>query len=79
VGRIGGIDVSVAEYGDVQGLPDPEPNTIFIVSAIVLMAVPHRRDVFAPGPAIRNDLGLVVGCDGLSGTPAMLPQQSDSE
>jgi hypothetical protein len=39
----------------------------------VLQAVPDRADVFAPGPAIRDESGRVVGADGLSATPAYTP------
>lgn len=67
-----GIAVTVATYGQVENLPDPQDGVIFIVSALVLQRVPHRRDVFAPGTLIRNDAGQPVGCDGLSGTPALL-------
>jgi translation initiation factor 2 gamma subunit (eIF-2gamma) len=36
--------------GEVVGLPDPIEGTIFIVSALVRLAVPHRTDVASPGP-----------------------------
>lgn len=70
--RIEGKDVpvSLAAFGEVEGLPEPRPNTIFIVSAIVLAAVPERKDVFSPGPAIRDAEGRVVACAGLSCGPA---------
>jgi hypothetical protein len=64
-----GIAIGVAEYGDVTGLPAPVPGVAYIVSGLVLSAVPHRHDVFAPGPAVRDDQGRVIGCRGLSGTP----------
>ena len=34
--------------GDVIGLPDPERDTVYVVSAMVAQAVPDRRDVYAP-------------------------------
>lgn len=51
---------------EVEGLPEPTPDTIFIVSSMVLDALKHttRTDVFAPdtGPsARRNDKGQVTG------------------
>ena len=55
------------QFGDVQGLPEPQDNTIFIVSALVLARVPHRTDVFAPltAQAFRNDAGQIIGVPGL--------------
>ena len=67
------LDVSRATYGEVQGLPAPDGETIYIVSALVLAQCAGRRDVFAPGPAIRDDAGRQVGCHGLSAAPVAMP------
>lgn len=55
------------QYGDVQDLPAPQDDTIYIVSALVLARVPHRTDVYAPltAQAIRNDSGQIIGVPGL--------------
>lgn len=58
--------VTRAKYGQVENLPLPKKGTIFIVSALVLQAVPGRLDVFAPGPALRDEAGKIIGADGLS-------------
>jgi hypothetical protein len=63
---IEGIPVTRAEYGDAEGLPDWQKDTIYIVSALVLNAVTDRLDVFAPGTAIRDEAGRIIACDGLS-------------
>ena len=58
-----GIEIVDRRFGKVDGLPDPEPGVIYLVSSMVLEAVPHRRDVFAPdsGPtATRNYKGHVI-------------------
>lgn len=67
-----GVEVPVtrASYGAVEGLPEPQKNVIYVVSALVLQRVTGRNDVFAPGPAIRDDQGRIIGCDGLSAPPA---------
>lgn len=62
---VDGIAVSRAVYGDVTDLPDPQPDTIYIVSALVALAA-RRDDVLFPGPAIRDAEGKVIGCWGLS-------------
>jgi hypothetical protein len=73
LGVLAGLAVTRAEYGAVEGLPEPVPGKIFVVSALVLAAVQQRADVFAPGPAIRDADGKIVGADGLSATPAYTP------
>ena len=64
------IPVSRATYGEVTGLPEPDGETIYIVSAQVAQQCAGRQDVFYPGPAIRDDAGRQVGCHGLSAAPA---------
>ena len=58
-------------FGSVP-VPEPEADTIYIVSAIVMESpsMRHRRDVMAPGEAIRNADGVVIGCRGLTCTAA---------
>ncbi len=63
------IPVSRATYGAVTGLPEPDGETIYIVSGLVLAQCAGRADVFAPGPAIRDDQGRQIGCHGLSAAP----------
>ena len=55
------------QFGDVAGLPEPVEGTLYIVSAMVLSAVPHRADVYAPATALaaRNELGHIVSVPGL--------------
>ena len=59
------IPVVVREFGEVKGLPAPAPNTVYLVSSIVLAQVKHRTDVFAPdtGPdsGVRGTRGNIVG------------------
>ena len=64
---VAGLPVSRATFGDVQGLPDPADDTIFVVSGMVLAALKGARsDVFAPGDLVRDDKGQPVGCKGLT-------------
>ena len=64
------IAVEMPSFGDVEGLPDPVDGTYYIVSGMVLSAVQHRADVFAPGELVRDESGRVTGCRGLSCTMA---------
>ena len=66
VRKVEGIQIFRSEYeGSIQGLPEPQEGVIYIVSALTLNAVPaDRDDVVAPGNAVRDELGIVIGCAG---------------
>jgi len=64
---VSGIPVVRATKGEVVNLPNPSKGTIYIVSAMVREAVPHRTDVFSPHGLVRDDAGNVVGCEALVG------------
>ena len=71
VNDIGGVPVVKTQYLDVQNLPDPQPNTYYIVSIIVLQALDGSRpDVIAPNTspngAVRDDKGAILGCTGFA-------------
>jgi hypothetical protein len=66
---IGGVPVMGNEYGEVQGVPEPEEDTIYIVNMIVLSRM-NRSDLVSPdtGPTAIREGGQVkavirfVGC-----------------
>lgn len=66
--EIDGITLPIARctYGDVQGLPDPMDDTIYIVSAITAQAVPTRPDVFIVDDSVRDESGRIIGVRGLA-------------
>ena len=54
-------------FGQVEGLPAPEADTVYIVSAMVLSALgSSRTDVVAPATsmAARNEKGQIVSVPG---------------
>lgn len=67
-GMINGIPVVTQVFGDIVGLPDPAPNTKYIVSQIVLAAAKAagRTDCLAPNTAkaIRDDQGRITAVPG---------------
>lgn len=65
VGDVDGITVYATKFGQLEGLPEPSEDTVFIVSALAAQACGDRDDVLVPGEAIRDEAGRVVGCDGL--------------
>ncbi len=65
---VGGYPVFRSEYGAVTGLPDPQPNTYYIVSLVVAQRLDadgiHRTDILVPDTgagAVRNESGGIVG------------------
>lgn len=67
VGHVTGTDIPIfiSASGDVTGVPDPQAGKIYLVSALVRLALKGRRDVLSPGELIRNEAGQPVGCRGL--------------
>jgi hypothetical protein len=61
VGEIGGVPIMGNEYGEVQGLYEPQEGVIFIVNAMVLARVSGRKDCIAPdtGPSAIRENGQV--------------------
>jgi len=60
------IPVNRTQFGAVTGLPDPQPDTIFIVSSLVAQAVPDRQDVFIVDDTVRDDQGRIIGARALA-------------
>lgn len=61
-----GVPAFVPLYGDVEGLPDPEEGTVYVVSNLVRGRVlPGRIDLASPGLQQRDQEGRVIGADGL--------------
>lgn len=67
-GNINGIPVKKQVFGDITGLPDPQDDTIFIVSTLVLEAAKAigRNDLVAPNSAnaVRDENGHIVSVPG---------------
>ena len=64
-GQFDGVSLINLAYGPVAGLPDPQPGTLYIVSALVRLALPGRSDLASPGTLVRDEAGKVVGCQNL--------------
>ena len=59
------IPITTTVYGEVEGLPDPVDDTIYIVSSLVAQRVPGRNDVFIPNESVRDENGRIIGCRSL--------------
>lgn len=61
----GGLGINQLAYGEVTGLPPSRPACLFLVSRIVMAALPERDDLVAPGDLTRDPQGRIVGCQNL--------------
>ena len=60
-----GIPVTYTSYGEVEGLPERQEDTVYIVSSLVASRVPDREDVFIPNESVRDSEGRIIGCKSL--------------
>lgn len=66
VSTIDGIPVNRTSFGQVENLPDPKEDTIYVVSALTAQACPERADVFITDDAVRDEAGRIIGCRALA-------------
>jgi len=62
------IPITVLALGAIHDLPDPAPDTLYIVSAIAARAAHQqgRRDVVMPDDTVRDSDGRIIGCRSLA-------------
>lgn len=65
IGRVVGVPLVRATFGEVTGLPEPVEGTMYVVSALVRAALPGRADLASPGDPIRDEAGQVIGAKSL--------------
>lgn len=65
VGEVEGVPLHRVEFGQVEGLDNPQEGIVQIVSAMVRAALPGRADLASPGDLVRDSAGQVIGCRGL--------------
>ena len=65
VGEIDGIPITETVFGEVEGLPAPKADTIYVVSSLVAQRCTDRSDVFIPSESVRDDAGRIIGCRSL--------------
>ena len=61
-----GIEIFRVQMGALEGMPDEDGETVYVVSRMVLDAAPERGDMLSPGELVRDGAGKVIGCKGLS-------------
>ena len=62
------IPMTKVGYGDLAGLPDPAPETMYVVSVIAASAVKAagRDDILITDLAVRDETGRITGCRALA-------------
>jgi len=65
VTTINNIPVTTSSFGEVENLPEPNDEEVFIVSSLVAQRCKHRKDVFIPNESVRDDKGRIIGCRSL--------------
>lgn len=62
-GTFPGTDIArtIVSYGEVSGLPEPEPGVVIVVSQLVVGACPERTDLAFPTGLTRNARGDITG------------------
>lgn len=53
-------------YGDVSGLPEPEDGVVYVVSQLVVQALPARSDLAYPHGLHRDATGTITGFSALA-------------
>jgi hypothetical protein len=63
-----GVELNATDYGVVIGLPEPDGESIYVVSGLVKgrPGVAERGDVVSPGRLIRGDDGQPRGAAGVN-------------
>ena len=62
VGDIDGIPTIKVVFGEPEGLPEYDPDIVYIVSAFVKSALPDRTDLVVPSDPVRDPDGRIIGC-----------------
>jgi len=70
VGQIDGVPMFRMAFGEPQGVPDPQPNTVYVVSSITAQACRDSgrdtHDLVMPARTVRDAEGRIIGCTAFS-------------
>lgn len=61
-GWAGNVPLSHTVFGEPYNLPEQEQGVLLIVSQLVKNAIPWRRDLIVPAEVVRDESGIIVGC-----------------
>lgn len=70
IGTLEGIPIIETEFGEPVGLPEYNPETYYIVSALTAKAASlsgrNTQDLLLTGKTVRNGDGQIIGCQALA-------------
>ena len=67
IDEIDGYPISKNFYGEIIGLPEPQPGVFYVVSALVAQAAAERRtDLLVVNDTVRDEKGQIIGCRGFA-------------
>lgn len=69
IGNINGIPMMINRNSGLCNIPDPKPDTMYIVAGMVRTQLPDRKDLCSPAKLIRNEHGAVIACTALEVNP----------
>lgn len=59
------IPITQTFFGEIENLPYPKKDTVYIVSTLIAQAATGRNDIFIPNESVRDDKGRIIGCRSL--------------
>lgn len=60
------IPMTKTKFGQVNGLPEPQADTLFVVSRLVAEALPMRDDLVIVNQTVRDEQGRIIGAKSLA-------------
>ena len=70
VGTVNGIPLFRMAFGEPVGVPDPAPDTVYVVSSITAQACREAGrdtdDLLIPARTVRDANGRIIGCTAFS-------------
>ena len=69
-GSVDGVPIVRTTFGQVEGLPEPSDDIMYIVSSLTVSAARRSGrttdDLLIPGRMVRDEEGVILGCQALS-------------
>ena len=62
IGSLNGFAVKKSVFGEIEGLHEPEDNTVYVVSAITAQAAKDRKDLYIVEDTVMDSSGRIIGC-----------------
>ena len=64
-GYLDEIPITQTVFGEIENLPYPQKDTVYVVSSLIAQAAVGRHDIFIPNESVRDNKGRIIGCRSL--------------